>query len=245
MNLTLSEIFDHGGGAMWIILAFSIIALAVAVERFFTLWRVVGHARVLAGNVTRALGRAGLPDARAQNERSSSPLADVFAVGFERAGGKRAHLAAAVHRQRARVTAALRARLWLLATVGATAPFVGLFGTVVGIMDAMGQFDTSTNVTFGLVAGPISMALIVTAAGILVAVEAVILFNYFNQRVGAIGAEFKLLTDEFLEELGDAIDAGGDMDKAPEPERPAAKAKAKGKGAEAADATAEAPDGDR
>jgi biopolymer transport protein ExbB len=62
-------------------------------------------------------------------------------------------------------------------------------------------------VKFNMVSGPISEALIVTAAGILVAVQAVILFNFFSQRAGRIAVELKLLTDEFLELL---LDTPGD-----------------------------------
>jgi hypothetical protein len=89
----------------------------------------------------------------------------------------------------------------MLGTIGATSPFVGLFGTVVGIMKAMGDFKADEEVKFTMVSGPISEALIVTAAGILVAVEAVILFNFFSQRANRIATEMKLLTDEFLELL--------------------------------------------
>jgi biopolymer transport protein ExbB len=90
--------------------------------------------------------------------------------------------------------------MWMLGTIGATAPFVGLFGTVVGIMSAMGGFK-GEDVNFLVVSGPISEALVVTAAGILVAVESVILFNFFSQRASRIATEMKLLTDEFLELL--------------------------------------------
>jgi biopolymer transport protein ExbB len=89
----------------------------------------------------------------------------------------------------------------MLGTIGATSPFVGLFGTVVGIMTAMGGFKADDEVKFSMVSGPISEALIVTAAGILVAVEAVILFNFFSQRANRVATEMKLLTVEFLELL--------------------------------------------
>ena len=98
----------------------------------------------------------------------------------------------------------LRSRLWMLGTIGATSPFVGLFGTVIGIMKAMGKFKGDEQVKFAMVSKPISEALIVTAAGILVAVEAVILFNFFSQRANRIAMEMKLLTDEFLELLLEA-----------------------------------------
>jgi biopolymer transport protein ExbB len=96
----------------------------------------------------------------------------------------------------------------VLATVGSTAPFVGLFGTVAGIITGLGGFQKGQQVSFSDVAGPVSQALIVTAAGILVAVEAVILFNYFSQRASRVATEMKLLTDEFLELLLDAPQKG-------------------------------------
>src|SRR5262249_54990835 len=97
-----------------------------------------------------------------------------------------------------------RIRFWMLGTIGATAPFVGLFGTVVGIMNAMGRFKGDEEVKFTTVSGPISEALIVTAFGILVAVRAVVLFNFFSQRARAVPTAMKLVTDAFLERLPDS-----------------------------------------
>ena len=81
-----------------------------------------------------------------------------------------------------------------------------------GIRSAMGTFHGDEAVKFTTVSGPISGALVVTAFGILVAVEAVILFNYFSQRAARIGTEMKLLTDEFLELLLEQKKAKGESD---------------------------------
>jgi biopolymer transport protein ExbB/TolQ len=198
----LSDILNHGYGAMWVVVIFSVVALAVAVERFIAQWKFIERAKALSENVFKSVARGAVDEARSLCERSPSPIADVFLVGFGKVGrAKVDHVAASVQRERIRVATQLRTRMWMLGTIGATAPFVGLFGTVVGIMDAMGRFKGDETVKFAMVSGPISEALIVTAAGILVAVEAVILFNYFSQRAGRIGAEMKLLTDEFLENL--------------------------------------------
>jgi biopolymer transport protein ExbB/TolQ len=202
MDQSIWELMSHGGGAMWVVVAFSVIALAVGIERAIAQWKFVTRARQLGEIVTRCLGRGAIEEGRSACERSPSPVADVFLVGYERLGrAKPEHVATAVHRERLRVNQDLRARLWMLGTIGATAPFVGLFGTVVGIMSAMGGFKQDEEVKFTMISGPISQALIVTAAGILVAVEAVILFNFFSQRANRIATEMKLLTDEFLELL--------------------------------------------
>jgi len=205
MNGSLLDMISDGGVALWFIVALSVIALAVALERAVAQWQFTARARALADTVGRCLGRGALDEGRSACERSPSPLADVFLVGYERLGRARPeNLAAAVHRERQRVNQDLRSRLWILGTIGATAPFVGLFGTVIGIMNAMGGFKGQKEVPFDMVSGPISEALIATAAGIFVAVEAVILFNFFNQRAGRIATELKLLTDEFLEQLVEA-----------------------------------------
>jgi len=204
MNGSLLDLMNHGGFAMWLIVALSVIALAVAIERAVAQWQFTTRARALADAVSRCLSRGAVDEGRIACERSPSPLADVFLVGYERLGrSKPEHVSAAVHRERQRVQTDLRSRLWILGTVGATAPFVGLFGTVVGIMSAMSGFKGDEDVKFSMVSGPISEALVATAAGILVAVEAVFLFNFFNQRAGRIATEMRLLTDEFLEQLAE------------------------------------------
>lgn len=204
MEQSIWELMGHGGGAMYVVVAFSVIALAVGIERAIAQWKFVTRARLLGDAVTRCLSRGAVEEGRSACERSPSPIADVFLVGYERLGRtKPEHVVTAVHRERMRVNQDLRARLWMLGTIGATAPFVGLFGTVVGIMTAMGSFKGDESVKFSMVSGPISEALIVTAAGILVAVESVILFNFFSQRANRIATEMKLQTDEFLELLLD------------------------------------------
>jgi len=202
------DFMGHGAGAMWVVLGFSVIALAVAIERAIAQWSFVTRARALRDVTIRCLNRGAVDEARTACERSPSPIADVFLVGYERLGrAKPEHVTTAVHRERLRVNQDLRVRLWILGTVGATAPFVGLFGTVAGIIIAMNKLDPTATVKLGEVSGPISSALIVTAAGILVAVLAVILFNFFSQRANRVATEMKLLTDEFLELL---LDQPGD-----------------------------------
>ena len=208
MDQSIWDFLNHGYGAMWVVVAFSVIALAVGIERAIAQWKFVTRARQLGDTVTRCLSRGALEEGRSACERSPSPIADVFLVGYERLGRAKAeHVVTAVHRERFRVNQDLRSRLWMLGTIGATAPFVGLFGTVAGIMKAMSGFNAEDEVRFSMVSGPISEALVVTAAGIFVAVEAVILFNFFSQRANRIATEMKLLTDEFLELL---LDQSGD-----------------------------------
>jgi biopolymer transport protein ExbB len=202
--------------ALWLIAASSLTAIGVAVERAIALWRFGDRSRALADAVTRAVYRGDLDDARAQCERSTSPAAEVFLAGLVAAAPPPAgarpprtpaaeRVAAAVERQRQGLNLKLRQNLWALATVGATAPFIGLFGTVVGIMVAFRNMAASGHGGFAVVAAGISEALIATAAGIAVAIEAVVLYNYLNTRVQRLAVEFKVLTEEYLDILRDAL----------------------------------------
>jgi biopolymer transport protein ExbB/TolQ len=130
-------------------------------------------------------------------------VAEVFRVGFQAA--QRTNPATAIERERLSQTLKLRGALWVLGTVGAVTPFIGLFGTVAGIM--MAFRDLGLDVQAGGAGGAanvmsgIAEALVATAAGIFVAVIAVVLFNYFQSRLARLSMEFKLIFAEFTELL--------------------------------------------
>lgn len=201
MDMSLWEILQSHF-AMWAILAASVLAVAVGLERLIVYWGFAGRARTLAETVNRCLTRGALDEGRSACERSQSPLADVFLVGYERLGRvKKSALAAAVNRERLRVAASLKSHLWMLATIGALAPFIGLFGTVIGIIDAMSAIGETTQAGFNVVSGPVALALYATAFGIGVGIVAVTIYNYFNQRLSRMAVELRMYTEEFLELL--------------------------------------------
>jgi biopolymer transport protein ExbB len=212
-NLSLLGSLKNGSAAMWIIIACSIVALAVAVERAIALFGFTAGVRRLADAATRALYRGDLDDARTQCERSGSPAADVFlaalVVGASSRPGARAatpeRITAAVERERQQVNLKLRRNLWILGTVGAVAPFIGLFGTVVGIMEAFRQMAHTGQGGFTVVAAGISEALITTAGGIAVAIEAVVIYNFLNVHVQKLALQLRLLTEEYLDIVNETL----------------------------------------
>jgi biopolymer transport protein ExbB len=233
LETSLVGIMKTGSASMWIIVACSVIALAVAIERGIALWGFTARAKSLADAVTRALYRGDLEDGRAQCERSGSPAADVFLAGLVAVaprpgpGGRTPaptaeKIAAAVERERQQVNLKLRRNLWILGTVGATAPFVGLFGTVVGIMHAFRQMAATGQGGFTVVAAGISEALVTTAGGIAVAIEAVVIFNFLNVHVQKLVLQLRLLTEEYLEIVKEVL-AGGAR-----PQEPAARTAGEG-----------------
>jgi biopolymer transport protein ExbB len=92
----------------------------------------------------------------------------------------------------------LESGLAVLASIGSTAPFVGLFGTVFGIINALGAIGKSGSASIEVVAGPIGEALIATGIGIAVAVPAVLAFNYYVRRLKVKAAELDNFATDFV-----------------------------------------------
>src|SRR5262245_17220783 len=221
------SVLKTGGFTLVAMLVCSIAAVAVAIERTIHLWNFLATARRLADTVQRGLFRGAVAEARAACERSRSPVAEIFLMGFERLGRSSPEaLNAAIDRERQRVALAMRGPLWLLGTIGATTPFLGLFGTVVGIMAAFKAIGDTGKAGIEVVGPGIAEPLISTAVGIGVAVVALMLFNYFQARLARINVELRLIVEEFSEMLREqqpaAAAKGKAADKAADKERPAA-----------------------
>lgn len=210
--MTPSELLHYlrlGGPTIVIILVASLAAMAIALERFIALWGMDGATRELGQTVARHLLRGETSAASSAAGRSTALAAEMFRAGFERAKRTTGDgLVACVDRERIQLALRMRRGLWVLATIGATAPFVGLFGTVWGIMRSFR--DLGLDVEGGgsggsaAVMAGISEALIATAMGILVAVEAVVLYNVFQARLSRVNVEVKLIAEEFVELLREA-----------------------------------------
>ena len=106
-----------------------------------------------------------------------------------------------LERQFAQTRAGLGQFLWVLGTIGSSAPFIGLFGTVVGIIKSFESIAVSGKAGFSVVAGGLSEALIATAVGIIVAVMAIIFYNYLQVRLRGINLEFQHRMEDLAEFL--------------------------------------------
>lgn len=204
-----TQTFELGPLALGTIVLSSIVLFALAFEQAYTYWRLVEHARDLGTEVGKALFRGDLVAARTMCERSTSPVADVFIAALNKANVSVEATQRAAERERQRFGLWMRRRLWAIGTVGAIAPFVGLFGTVVGIIRAFHDIAAAGAGGFSVVAQGVSEALVATAGGILIAVIAVAFYNYFQSRANRATVEVKLVVDEFLEQLQTPRAAGG------------------------------------
>ena len=192
-----------------LLLAFSLLSWSIILAK----WSMLRRARVQSGRFVRAFRKAQrLQDVSAVAEQfRPSPLVDVFEGGFEeyrRQVGTSGSLRNVTSVQRAMQIASSesltrfeRNMSWLAIT-GAVTPFVGLFGTVWGIIDAFHGLGTAGAATLRAVAPGISEALITTAAGLAAAIPAVIAYNL----IGSSVREFAARGDDFSLEMLNAIE---------------------------------------
>src|SRR5450432_3556911 len=186
-----------------LLLAWSLAGLTVICERFYALWNIVPKSETFKNRVIDALDHGDLGKAAALCEMFPVPLAEVFERGlqvFQKTPNKTTE---AVTSQRGAAVLTLKRYLWALGTVGSSAPFVGLFGTVVGILKAFQSMSVAGTGGFKVVSQGIAAALVATAAGLLVAIYAVIAYNSFVSNVYGVAVQYEIYTDEFLLALGD------------------------------------------
>ena len=186
----------------------SVWSLAVMIDRYLYFSAARKQSREFAPKVAGALKDAKLEEAiKIADRNKKSHLAEVVTAGlqeFRASSGLAtedtiASSERALERAEAIVHAKLKRGLSVLATIGATAPFVGLFGTVVGILNAFQQIATQKTSGIGAVAGGISEALVTTAFGLLVAIPAVMAFNYFTGRVESFDVEMDNSSSELVD----------------------------------------------
>ncbi|AEG02939.1 MotA/TolQ/ExbB proton channel family protein [Methylomonas methanica] len=122
----------------------------------------------------------------------------VAAASLKFRGAPQDLLEQALRKQTQEEQRRMESGLTMLASIGSTAPFVGLFGTVMGIMNAMHDISASGSASLDVVAGPIGDALIATAIGIAVAVPAVLAYNFFIRRAKHHRASLEHFVDGFL-----------------------------------------------
>ena len=204
---TIWQLVKHGGLTMLPLAICSLIGWAVIFERilrFRTLNRTLRSFHLEAMN---ALLRQEWDDVKklcAENE--GLPTAELLKTALDRLNAKderlRENWLEAVERRRQMLNQELKKNLWMLGTIGSAAPFIGLAGTVVGILQAFNEMAQKGAGGFAVVAAGISEALVATASGIIVAVVSVVAYNAFQTRWSQFVLLIRIQTEEFAEILG-------------------------------------------
>jgi biopolymer transport protein ExbB/biopolymer transport protein TolQ len=185
-------------------------SIGVMIDRYIAFSAARKQSRAFAPAVAGALREGKIDEAiRVAERNKKSHLAKVVTAGLQefRAHGESSDIPGeqieaskrALERAEAIVHAELKRGLGGLATIGSTAPFVGLFGTVVGILNAFRQISAQKTSGLGAVAGGISEALVTTAIGLFVAIPAVMMFNYFTNKVEAFDVEMDNSSSELID----------------------------------------------
>ncbi len=179
----------------------SILVLAVFIERFLRYRGIESGTRELTRNVVEALGKRDLSTANAICQTVKTPVALIFREGLAWKNIALEDLERILATSRQESTAELRRGLWVIGTIGSLAPFIGLFGTVVGIMKAFHQISVEGSGGFEVVASGISEALIATAVGLGVAIIALAFYNYLNVKIGLINNGFARACERLVQAL--------------------------------------------
>lgn len=187
---------------LWLLIGLSIASVAVMLERFWYFATYRKDEKALAGDIAELLRRSSARPGPAGQKESGYPEV----------------LAAAAEGAKVRERLALERNLAFLGTLGSNAPFIGLFGTVLGIIKAF--HDLAGNQTGGpaVVMAGISEALVATAVGLMVAIPAVVSFNYFNRRVRTTMTQVDWMIELALAQLRASEPAGDEIataDKVP------------------------------
>lgn len=183
---TLLKLFADGGWMMYPILLSSLIGLGVILAKAWTLWQAHTGSRRVLESVREAALAGRLDEAMELASRASGPAAAILVVGLRRIRSGR--LAEGELEQAVATTGAielgfLERGLVVLATVANVAPLMGFLGTVAGMIIAFGTIEAAGEVEPALVAGGIKVALITTAAGLIIAIPVNVAYNFFVTRI--------------------------------------------------------------
>lgn len=202
-GLDFIQIIHKGAIATYPLILLSVISVAVVLERLWSLRNIGSMTLRLSESLTEPISKGQKDLALAIcRQNSHCPAARIFINVIARHGAETFETAGAVAAEAIfEETQKLRKHLWILGTVASSAPFIGLLGTVVGIIKSFESMAIMGTGGFTVVAAGISEALVATALGLGVAIIAVIFYNYFQTRIGNINGLFRIQVTKILRKM--------------------------------------------
>ena len=197
---SIFEIVHAGGFTMYILILCSVLSLAVIIERILYYQRRSRIARnVLMDQIRKEYNRNQVFAAADICRNIDTPWAKVALAGLNLNGHDEKVISNAMEREITVETIKLERFTSVVATIGGTAVYIGLFGTVLGIMRAFGDISNAGSGGMDIVTTGISEALVCTAAGLMVAIPAVISYNYFMRTIDNMVLQMELIASELLD----------------------------------------------
>jgi len=198
---SLWSLIETGGAVMYPLILCSVVSVAVLLERFWVIGRAGRNASQLQRVVSESAGRLSLPEMLSLSHQHPSPLAAVYRAVLRETNDSDEARTRVAQRGLGQATRELKRFVWLLGTIGSLAPFIGLLGTVIGIIRAFESMAATGSGGFAVVAAGISEALIATAGGLLVGVLSIFAYNALMVRIANLSAQWRDCADEFLLQL--------------------------------------------
>ncbi len=195
------DFLNSGGPAMWALLVLSILSIGIVLERLYFFSKQHSDPNRLLREIGERVSRDDIKGAVAVCDHERGMLPKILQFGLYRSEKSRADISDALSIALLEQLNLLEANLSIIGTVAVIAPFVGLFGTVLGIIRAFKDIALKGNSTPAVVAAGVSEALVTTAAGLAVAVVAVVFFNYFKSRIKAYNQEMIVTANKLAEML--------------------------------------------
>lgn len=202
-GLSVLHMINQGWLATYPLIGFSILTVSIIFERLWALRSVVTDALKLAGGLAPILERGQMSEAlQTARTQVATPAGRIFTDVLARhASDSVEYLTNLTEEKRFEEVEALKGPLWVLGTVGASAPFIGLFGTVIGIIKAFHNMAVMGSGGFSVVAAGISEALVATGLGLGVAIIAVVSYNYFQTRIERIEVALTIASSRVLDAI--------------------------------------------
>jgi biopolymer transport protein ExbB len=200
---SILDIFSMGGITMYILLICSMVSLAVIIERIVSYGKKSKpEIRILMDIVAKEISKNGVDTAIRLCGANPSPAAEVVRAGLKKHGHEEKEVSGAMEREIMVQTVLLEQYTGIVGTIGNTAVYIGLFGTVLGIIRSFHNIASVGSGGISVVIGGVAESLICTATGLLVAIPAVIAYNYFMRRVDNFIRGMEYCASETLELIG-------------------------------------------
>ena len=193
-------IIEAAGWPIWPLLLTSVIALAIIGERWWSLRQAIVMPRNLLPRIVQECRQNGITTQMLSRLSDDSPLGQIFAAGLKNIRSTPAIMKEAIEEAGRAVAIELERFLTSLGTIAAIAPLLGLFGTVIGMIEIFGSQTPQGGNPLVLAHG-ISIALYNTAFGLVVAVPSMIFYRYFRAKVDAMLVDMELQAIKIVEIL--------------------------------------------
>ena len=200
---TILEIFQIGGFTMYILLFCSVLSIAIFLERIIYYRKRSKTKRAeFMTRIGRALKSGDVKRVMEICKETLTPFSNVVYSGLQLYGHHGKEISNAMERKITVETSKLERYTGVVGTIGNTAVYIGLFGTVLGIIRAFHDIAAAGAGGMSIVIGGVAEALVCTATGLFVAIPAVIIFNYFTRKVEHFANDMELCASELIDLIG-------------------------------------------